>query len=48
MEKENQGSYLDAELRSILGDQYESWVFLRTINKRNKLQARLPFSTRVK
>ena len=48
METENQGSYLDAELRNILGDQYESWVFLRTINKRNKLQARLPFSTRVK
>lgn len=48
MEKENQGSYLDAELRNILGDEYESWVFLRTINKRNKLQARLPFSTRVK
>ena len=42
------GSYLDAELRNILGDQYESWIFLRTINKRNKLQARLPFSTKVK
>ena len=42
------GSYLDSELRNILGDHYESWIFLRTINKRNKLQARLPFFTKVK
>lgn len=42
------GSFLDAELRNILGDNYEQWVFLRTINKRNRLQARLPFTTRVK
>ena len=42
------GSFLDAELRNVLGDNYEQWVFLRTINKRNRLQARLPFSTRVK
>jgi len=48
MEQEKKGSYLDAELRNILGDHYNEWVFLRTINKRNKLQARLPFSTRVK
>ncbi len=47
LEENKGGSYLDSELRNILGDQYESWVFLRTINKRNKLQARLPFSTRV-
>ena len=46
MAQEKKGSYLDAELRNILGEQYESWIFLRTINKRNKLQARLPFSTR--
>lgn len=48
MEQNKKGSYLDAELRNILGEQYESWIFLRTINKRNRLQARLPFSTRVK
>ena len=48
MANEKKGSYLDAELRNILGDDYEQWIFLRTINKRNKLQARLPFSTRVK
>lgn len=47
MADEHKGSYLDAELRNILGDSYEQWIFLRTINKRNKLQARLPFSTRV-
>ena len=48
MAENKKGSYLDAELRNILGDQYESLIFLRTINKRNKLQARLPFSTKVK
>ncbi len=44
----NKGNYLDSQLREILGDQYEQYIFLRTINKRAKLQARLPFSTRVK
>ena len=44
---EKKGSYLDAELRNLLGDSYEEWIFLRTMNKRNKLQARLPFSTKV-
>ena len=48
LEQEKKGSYLDAELRNVLGDAYDEWVFLRTINKRNRLQARLPFSTRVK
>ena len=44
---EKKGSYLDAELRNLLDDSYEEWIFLRTMNKRNKLQARLPFSTKV-
>lgn len=48
MKKKEKTTYLDTELKNILGDQYEAWVFLRTINKRNMLQARLPFSTKVK
>lgn len=44
----NKGNYLDAQLHEILGDQYEQYIFLRTINKRDKIQARLPFSTRVR
>lgn len=48
MAQDKKGSYLDAELRNILGSHYDEWLMLRTINKRNKLQARLPFSTKVK
>lgn len=48
MKKKEKTTYLDTELKNILGDQYEAWVFLRTINKRNMLQARLPFSTKMK
>lgn len=48
MAQDKKGSYLDAELRNILGSHYDEWIMLRTINKRNKLQARLPFSTKVK
>lgn len=44
----NKGNYLDSQLHEILGDQYEQYILLRTINKRDKLQARLPFSTKVK
>ena len=44
----DKGSYLDAELRSLLGDLYEPVVELRLNQQRNPLQARLPFSTRVK
>ncbi len=48
LDQKKKGSYLDAELKNILGENYDSWILLRTINKRNRLQARLPFSTKVK
>ena len=48
MKKKEKKTYLDNELKAILGDQYEAWVFLRTFNKRNMLQACLPFSTKMK
>lgn len=44
----DKGSYLDAELRAFLGDLYEPVVQLRLNQHRNPLQARLPFSTRVR
>ena len=48
MSQEDSPSRLDNEMRSLLGEHYSEWVMLRTIEKRNRLQARLPFSTRVK
>ena len=43
--KEDKGTYLDGELRALLGDLYEPVIELRLDQQRNRLQARLPFST---
>ena len=45
--EKNKGSYLDSELRTLLGDLYEPVMQLRMDQQRNRLQARLPFSTKV-
>lgn len=45
---EEKGSYLDAELRSVLGDMYEPVMQLRLNQQRNRLQARLPFEVNIK
>jgi protease-4 len=45
---EKKGSYLDGELRALLGDLYEPVMQLRLDQQRNKLQARLPFTTEMK
>lgn len=45
---ENKGSYLDSELRAVLGDLYLPIMELRMDQQRNQLQARLPFSTTTK
>jgi protease-4 len=42
---EDKGTYLDAQLRSVLGDLYEPVMELRRDQQRNHLQARLPFAT---
>jgi protease-4 len=42
------GSYLDGQLREILGDLYEPYLELRRDQQRNRLQVRLPFSTTIK
>ncbi|UKK47835.1 signal peptide peptidase SppA [Prevotella sp. E9-3] len=42
------GSYLDSELRTVLGDLYEPFVDARMDQHRNRLQARFPFSVSMK
>ena len=37
------GSYLDNNMRSMLGEYYEAFMFLRTLNYQNAIQARVPF-----
>ena len=46
--QEDKGTYLDGELRLLLGDLYEPVMEMRRNQERNRLQARLPFSTRIK
>ncbi len=45
---EDKGSYLDAEMRALLGDFYEPIMEMRMDMQRNRLQTRLPFSTTVR
>ena len=45
---EDKGTYLDGELRSLLGDMYEPFLEMRMDQQRNRLQARLPFSVKMK
>ena len=44
---DNKGSYLDSELRSVLGDLYEPVMEMRMDQQRNRLQARLPYSVKM-
>lgn len=45
---EEKGSYLDSQLRKVLGDDlYTPVMELRRQQQRNRLQARLPFSLRI-
>jgi protease-4 len=48
MPKENKGTYLDSELRALFGEYYEPFIELRRNQLRNRMQARLPYSVRVK
>ena len=43
LNQDSKGSYLDAELRSTLGELYEPLHFVKTINQRSAIQARLPY-----
>ena len=44
MEKAAEKSYLDEELKTLLGDEYAQWVYLKTMGKRNRMQAVMPYS----
>jgi len=44
---DNSGTYLDSELRALLGDLYDPIIEMRLDQQRNRLQARLPFSVRI-
>ena len=46
--EEQKGSYLDAELRQVLGELYEPYLEVRRDQQRNRLQVRLPFSVKMK
>ena len=46
--EEKQGSYLDGEMKALLGDLYEPVVEMRKDMQRNRLQARLPWEVRIK
>ena len=37
------GNYLDAQMRSTLGEYYEPFMLLKNLNKQNAIQARIPF-----
>lgn len=42
------GNYLDEQLRLTLGDLYEPFCMMRSLNKREALQARMPFVLNIK
>ena len=46
--KDDKGTYLDSELRTLLGETYEPFIEMRRDQQRNKLQARFPYSTRMR
>ena len=46
--KDDKGTYLDAELHTLLGDAYEPFMEARMDQQRNRLQARLPFAVKMK
>ena len=44
---EKKSGYLDAELRSILGEYYTTFSLLRTIKEQDRLQMRIPFDPNI-
>lgn len=45
---DSKGTYLDEQLRETLGELYEPFIEMRKDRQRNRLQARLPFSTTIR
>ena len=42
------GTYLDAQLRQTLGELYQPFTVLRSIDKREAIQARIPYAISIK
>lgn len=42
------GTYLDEQLRQTLGDFYQPFTMLRSIDKREAIQARIPYAISIK
>jgi protease-4 len=47
-DKMNSGSYLDEQLRETMGEYYEPFVYLKSINTQSAIQARLPYFSVIK
>ena len=47
LNKFNDNNYIEAQARLVLGECYEPFMLLRTMNKQNAIQARIPFYLRV-
>ena len=47
-ETANSSNYLDEQLRMTLGDLYEPFCMMRTLNEQSALQTRLPYIMNVK
>ena len=47
LNKFNDNNYIEAQARLVLGEYYEPFMLLRTMNKQNAIQARIPFYQRV-
>ena len=47
LNKFNDNNYIEAQARLVFGDYYEPFMLLRTMDKQNAIQARIPFYLRV-
>lgn len=47
LNKFNDNNYIEAQARLVLGEYYEPFMLLRTMDKQNAIQARIPFYLRV-
>ena len=45
---DSKGSYLDAQLKETLGEYYEPFKFVKSINRQNAIQARIPYYVNIK
>jgi len=48
LDKTSKNSYLDAELHEALGEYYEPLRFVKTLNQRSAIQARIPYYINIK